>query len=180
MPHPSGHPTAPPPCTMPQWEPSPQSQGSTPWRLLVPRQNPVLSWCHPAHSSSMYMTCCTRELQTRCHAQGTCVGCGAWDTPPAPGCHGAMLHPRHGTQHGRPVGCREAWTSRRKPGSARQGAGGSRCSPKAWACAELGVFSRPERHVPSIRAHAAGRGEACRGTSQGGVRGALVQPSKGY
>lgn len=80
-------------------------------------QSPVTSWCHPPLSSSMCM---------RCHAQGTCAGCSAWDTPPAPGCRGAMLRPGHGApvRHagGVPGGPGE-------PSQARRGKAGSRREP---------------------------------------------------
>lgn len=165
-PCPLGPPTAPPPCTMTWRVPSPQALGHpTPEAFSAMVQSPVLSRCHPPPSGSTCMMCHTQVTAHRLLCPG--YSCRVW-CPGHPQDQGATARCcAHGMVPwcGTLVGCREARASCRKPGTVRQGAGGSRHSPKAWACAELGAFSAARAARTQHCAHAAGRGEACRGTS---------------
>lgn len=103
-------------------------------------------------------------------------GCGARDTLQHWGAPAQCCAQGTASQYGMPVGCREARASRRKPGAVRQGAGAARRPGRVPSSMRS---RRPRRHVPSARAHAAGRGETCRGTSRVCVCSTSVQPSEG-
>lgn len=114
-----GHPTAPPPHTMPGKYRSYECWGNTPQRLPVLRHR---AWCHPNVMPPISGSAC----MTRCCAQGTasrapCPGylCGM-QCPGHPSSTGAMLRPRQGAPVPRASGCREARASRRKPRSRRE------------------------------------------------------------
>ena len=89
---------------------TPHNPSTIPWQVLslqasrpAPRRLSVLrhrARCCPGvtHRSPAPRAPCAepRGLPTGYPAQGTCVGHGAWDTLPAPGCRGTMLRPGHG------------------------------------------------------------------------------------
>lgn len=131
---------------------------------------PTSSHPPPAPCASVAACAVPRGLQAGHCVQGTRAACGAQDNPPAPGrCCAQGRMPRYRV----PVGA----GSPGELSQAREPAG-------AGAARRLGrvpssVRSRqPGQHVPSTRAHAVGRGEACRGTSQIRVHGASVQLSE--
>lgn len=88
-------------------------------------------------------------------------------------CHSMALWRTQGMapRHSTPVGPGE-------PSQAKHGEAGSRRSPKAWACAELGAFSAAQAARTQHPCPRSGAREACWGTSQRRMPGALVQPSK--
>lgn len=115
---------------------------------------PVSSHPSPAPCASVAACAVPRGLQAGHCVQGPCAAC-----PGHPSSTWVMLCPRQDALVPRAGGCQEARASHRKPA----GAGAARRPGRMPSS----VRSRqPGQHVPSARAHAAGRGEACRGTAR--------------